>query len=133
LISSLDHRPGPGVQGRVGVVEVGLHALGAGLLVAEQPAEGEAVAALAGNGRAPARSAPPGNDGILVLTEQLQWWLRRSVPGCGVGGPGDSLGETTAAAHECPAPWGDTFDLDLQGEAQERPDQHDQPEDGHVL
>ena len=52
--------PVSGAQGRVGVVEVGLHALGAGLLVAEQPAEGEAVAALAGSGRAPARAAAPG-------------------------------------------------------------------------
>ena len=31
---SVDHHAGPGAQGRVGVVEVGLHALGAGLLVA---------------------------------------------------------------------------------------------------
>ena len=52
--------PVSGAQGRVGVVEVGLHALGAGLLFAEQPAEGEAVAALAGSGRAPARAAAPG-------------------------------------------------------------------------
>ena len=52
--------PVSGAQGRVGVVEVGLHALGAGLLIAEQPAEGEAVAALAGSGRAPARAAAPG-------------------------------------------------------------------------
>src|SRR3954452_19796918 len=51
----------------------------------------------------------------------------------GVLGLGDGLGEVPATADERPAPWRDSLDLDLEGEAQERPDQHDQSEDGHPL
>ena len=60
----------PPPQLRPGGVELGLHPLGARLLVAHQPAEGEAVAALGGSGRTQLAQQSAGDDGVLVLTEQ---------------------------------------------------------------
>jgi len=58
-------------QLRPGGVELGLHPLGVSLLVAHQPAEREAVAALGGSGRTQPAQQTAGDDGVLVLTEQV--------------------------------------------------------------
>jgi len=96
----------------------------------QDPGVADAEPARGGAGGGSMRSMPAiGGE----RAEPLQRGFPLSIPGRGVGGPGDSFGEMAAAAYECPAPWWDPLDLDLQREAQERPDQHDQPEDGHVL
>src|SRR5438034_736880 len=56
---------------------------------------------------------------------------RRAVGGA--AGPGDGVGEVPAAADERPPPRRDALDLDLEREAEEGPDQHDQREDRHAL
>ena len=56
--------PVSGAQGRVGVVEVGLHALGAGLLVAEQPAEAKPLPPSLGAAGPQLAQQPPGNDAV---------------------------------------------------------------------
>src|SRR3954467_15290507 len=48
-------------------------------------------------------------------------------------GSGDRLGQMPSAPDKRSTPGRNALDLDLQGEAQNGPDQHDQPEDGHVL
>jgi hypothetical protein len=59
-----------------------------------------------------------------ALPRSLRTGLER-----GLGG----LFDSSHSAGQCPPPWPDAVNFDLQGEAEECPDQHDQPEDQDVV